>query len=551
MMPRDRRLLALGVVVVAAVAAAAGIGFAALNSDSDDSEAGPAVTQGDADCNQIVNAADALAVLAKAADSETSAACVHLAGDVNCDEKIEPQDAALILEYSALGGFDEPASLECPEPGAVVATPTPTATPTQPGSGPPSGSGAASATNTPGGRTAATPTAPVSTQPVVTPTPAPGAPCAGPGGGPGLPGGSPGSPQAGAYGVQPFLPESYLSDAGDSAIEFALIPGRPNEALIALQSGYIYRVPFNQGFAPQLWGDIHTSVDFGGEEGLLSLAFSPNYQNDCRVYLYYTRGSPQPSVLSRFSASPEGGLNEASEEILITVDQPYANHNGGHIVFGNDGLLYLGYGDGGSGGDPENRAQNMSTLLGKVIRIDVSGGTGYSIPGDNPFADGNGGARDEIYALGFRNPYRFSVDPVTGDIWVGDVGQRDWEEVTKLQKGGNFGWDCYEGPDQYDYTSDKCDGKTLIPPRAYYDHSGGNQAVTGGVIYRGDDMPELYGWYVYADFYSGRIWALNPAAGSGEVQIGDVSINIASFTLAADGEIYLVSYSNGIYKLAR
>lgn len=549
-MLENRRVLTLGSAAVAAIATAAVIGFVALSSDSNDSEAGAAVTQGDADCNQVVNAVDALAVLAVASDSATNAACVHLAGDVNCDDRIEAADAALILEFSALGDFTQPAGLECPEPGTIVATPTPTATPTEPGSGSPTASDGASATTTPGA-SSRTPTAPGGTPPGVTPTPAPGAPCAGPGGGPSLPGGSPGSPQSGAYSPQSFLPESYLGDAGDAAIEFALIPGRPNEALIALQSGYIYRVALNQAFAPQLWGDIHTSVDFGGEEGLLSLAFSPNYQNDCRVYLYYTRGSPQPSVLSRFTSTPEGGLNEASEEILITVDQPYANHNGGHIVFGNDGLLYFGYGDGGSGGDPQDRAQNLSTLLGKFIRIDVSGATSYSIPGDNPFADGAGGARDEIYALGFRNPYRFSVDPVTGDMWVGDVGQQEWEEVTKLQKGGNFGWDCYEGPSQYDYTSDKCDGKTLIPPRAWYDHSGGNQAITGGVIYRGDDMPELYGWYVYADFYSGRIWGLNPAAASGEVLLAETAINIASFTLAADGEIYLVSYSNGIYKLAR
>jgi glucose/arabinose dehydrogenase len=385
----------------------------------------------------------------------------------------------------------------------------------------------------------------------VTVTPATGSPqtCAGSGGAPDLPSGSIGSPQAGAYDIQLAVSDSYLGEASAAAIEFALIPGRPNEAIIALQSGYLYRVALNEGFTPQLWGDVHDLLDSGGEEGLLSFAFSPGYQNDCRVYLYYTRGSPQPSVLSRFSTTPTGGLDEASEEVLITTEQPYSNHNGGHIVFGNDGYLYLGFGDGGSGGDPEDRAQDMTTNLGKMTRIDVSGESGYSIPPGNPFIDGPGGISDEIYALGLRNPFRFTSDPVSGDIWIGDVGQSDWEEVDELQKGGNFGWDCYEGPDEEDYTSEKCDGKAFVSPRAWYDHSGGNLAITGGVIYRGDDMPELYGWYVYADFYSGRIWALNPNIASGEVLLGQVSINISSFTLAVDGEIYLVSYSNGIYKL--
>lgn len=531
------------------------IALLALAPDSKNSQAG-GLLQGDADCNRVVNAGDALADLAVAADVETPAACVYRAGNVDCNETVDAADAAAILKYSAFGGGEGIGGGNCPPIGAVVATFTPAASPTGTG-----GSASAASTSSPTPTPTVTPSAgagtstdsPSGSLPPVTSAPATGAPgpCAGPGGGPGLPSGSIGSPQAGAYDAQQALPASYLGNAADAAIELALIPGRPNEAIVAGQSGYIYRVALDQGFAPQPWGDVRTLLDFGGEEGLLSFAFSPNYENDCRVYLYYTRGSPQPSVLSRFTATPTGGLNEASEEVLITTEQPYSNHNGGHIVFGNDGYLYLGYGDGGGGGDPENRAQNMTTNLGKMIRIDVSGASSYAIPSDNPFIDGAGGNRDEIYALGLRNPFRFTSDPVSGDIWIGDVGQRDWEEVDKLQKGGNFGWDCYEGPDEYDYTSGKCDGKTFVSPRAWYGHSGGNQAITGGVIYRGDDMPELYGWYVYADFYSGRIWALNPNVSSGEVLIGQTSINIPSFTLAADGEIYLVSYSNGIYKLAR
>lgn len=533
------------------------IALLALAPDSKDSQAGGLV-QGDADCNQTVNAGDALADLAVAADVETAAACVYLAGNIDCNETVDIADAAAILYYSAFGGGEGVGGGNCPPIGTVLATFTPAPSPAGTGGSTsatrtPSPTPTPTATLSPGAPTATR--SPSGSQPPVTSVPATGAPgpCAGPGGGPGLPSGSIGSPQSGAYDAQETLPESYLGDAADASIELALIPGRPNEALIATQKGYIYRVALDQSFAPQLWGDLNSEIAFGGEQGLLSFAFSPDYQNDCRVYAYYTRGSPQPSVLSRFTSTPTGGLNETSEEVLITTEQPYNNHNGGHIVFANDGYLYLGYGDGGSGGDPGNRAQNMTTLLGKMIRIDVSGASGYMIPPDNPFIDGPGGNRDEIYALGLRNPYRFTSDPVSGDIWMGDVGQGDWEEVDKLQKGGNFGWDCYEGFEVYVSNNDPVcgDPPAFISPRAAYDHSGGNQAITGGVIYRGDDMPELYGWYVYADFYSGRVWALNPNASSGEVLLGQASINISSFTLAADGEIYLVSYSNGIYKLAR
>ncbi|MEK7246883.1 MAG: PQQ-dependent sugar dehydrogenase, partial [Chloroflexota bacterium] len=337
MLTKRRLATALGFAALIVVVLA----LLALTRGSEDSQAGGLV-QGDADCNQVVNASDALAALAAAADVETPAACVHLAGNVDCNETVDAAAAAAILKYSAFGGGEGIGGGNCPPIGAVVATFTPAASPTGTG-----GSASAARTSSPTPTPTATPGAgagtstdsPSGSLPPVTSAPATGAPgpCAGPGGGPGLPSGSIGSPQAGAYDAQEALSESYLGNAADAAIEFALIPGRPNEVIIAKQSGYLYRVALDQSFAPQLWGDVHTLLDFGGEEGLLSFAFSPDYQNDCRVYLYYTRGSPQPSVLSRFTATPTGGLNEASEEVLITTEQPYAHHNGGHIVFGNDG----------------------------------------------------------------------------------------------------------------------------------------------------------------------------------------------------------------------
>lgn len=340
---------------------------------------------------------------------------------------------------------------------------------------------------------------------------------------------------------------SYLGVATNPAIEYAPIPGRPNEALIALQSGYIYRVALDGSFPVSLWGDVHLKVNPNGEQGLLSVAFSPDFLTSGRVYLYYTPGSPTPTVLARYTATATD-LNEASEEILLNIEEFASNHNGGHIAFDSAGYLYLSLGDGGGGGDPNEKAQSLTTLLGKVLRLDVSGATGYTTPASNPFDDDAGPIREEIFAYGFRNPFRMTIDPTTDDVWLGDVGQANWEEVDLVVNGGNYGWDCYEGNHEFELAG--CPLITTLEfPRAEYDHSFG-QAVTGGAVYRGADMPELFGWYVYADFYSGRIWAVNPADTSPPIQLVDTSLAIGSFTLLSDGEITIVSYSSGIHRLA-
>ncbi len=240
-------------------------------------------------------------------------------------------------------------------------------------------------------------------------------------------------------------------------------------------------------------------------------------------------------------------LDPTSEQIILSVDQPFGNHNGGGIAFGNDGYLYIGFGDGGSGGDPLGNGQNTNTLLGAFLRIDVDGSAPYTIPPDNPFAAGGG--RPEIYAYGFRNPWRWSFDRGTGDLWAGDVGQGLWEEVDRVALGGNYGWDIMEGSQCYNAAS--CDSAGMLPPIAEYSHAEGC-SVTGGYVYRGADIPQLEGTYVYGDYCSGRIWGVfyNPAGGPFSQVLLDSGRVISSFAEGHDGELYLLDYTQGsIYRL--
>src|SRR5699024_3373620 len=223
------------------------------------------------------------------------------------------------------------------------------------------------------------------------------------------------------------------------------------------------------------------------------------------------------TVISEFqvSSSNPNQAQKNSETELLAFQQPYGNHNGGQISFGPDGYLYIATGDGGSGGDPHGNGQSRKTLLGKILRIDVNGtedGKNYAIPPDNPFFDNEQSFREEIYAYGLRNPWRFSFDPDTGQLWAGDVGQNQYEEIDIIEKGGNYGWNIMEG--NYCYGANNCDQSGLIPPVWEYEHSNGNRSITGGFVYRGPTLDGLTGWYIYADYVSGRIWALdasNPA----------------------------------------
>jgi glucose/arabinose dehydrogenase len=328
-------------------------------------------------------------------------------------------------------------------------------------------------------------------------------------------------------------------------VDLAVIPGQEDQAIVAAQrDDLLWRISLTGSFAPVLYGDLTAvSGGDGNEEGLLSVTFSPEFEEDGRVYVYYTQGSPEPSIVSRFDATATD-LDEGTEQVILQVPQPNSNHNGGRLLFGPDGYLYLSLGDGGGGGDPEETGQDNTDLLGSVLRIAVTGETTYSVPAGNPFVGVSGA--DEVWAYGLRNPWRYSFDSVTGELWLGDVGQGAWEEVEEIVEGGNYGWDCYEGFDPYEPAG--CPGTGFEFPRATYDHGLGC-AVTGGYVYRGDNLPEIYGWYVYGDYCSGRIWAVNPADSSDPVQLINSPYSISSFAELADGELLVLTFQGAIYQL--
>jgi len=331
-------------------------------------------------------------------------------------------------------------------------------------------------------------------------------------------------------------------------VDFAMIPGATNEAIIVTQQDrQIWRVSLTGAFSPALYGDLTTWAGGGGnEEGLLTAAFSPNFLSDGRIYAYYTQGSPQPTLLSRFQVVGNA-MNTAVETVILPVPEFETNHNGGRILFGRDGYLYLSLGDGGGGGDPGENGQEKNSLLGKILRLKVTGEATYTNPPDNPFFGAVAG-RDEIFAYGFRNPWRYSFDRLTGMLWIGDVGQMNWEEVEPVVKGGNYGWDCYEAFAVYESTN--CPASGFQFPREDYDHSGGSCSVTGGYAYRGTLIPELYGWYVYADYCSGRIWAVDTASStSAGVLLLDSPYQISSFAELPNGELLLLTFNNAIYRL--
>lgn len=315
---------------------------------------------------------------------------------------------------------------------------------------------------------------------------------------------------------------------------------------ITLQDGRVVIFDGTQ-LLPRPFLDIRDRVASGGERGLLSIAFHPEFASNRLFFANYTNLEGN-TVVSRFRASrraPNVALPRG-ERVVLSVVQPYANHNGGQLQFGPDGMLYIGMGDGGSGGDPENRAQDGGSLLGKLLRIDVNQRP-YGIPADNPFLNRTD-IRPEIWAVGLRNPWRFSFDRATGDLYIADVGQNGWEEINVQPAGGpgglNYGWRRMEGSHCFNPPS-ACDDGTLTLPVLEYDHGAG-ESVTGGYSYRGTQVPELAGYYVYGDFISGRIWAARREAGSWVArEILASSISISSFGEDEAGELYLTDYAGG------
>jgi glucose/arabinose dehydrogenase len=296
--------------------------------------------------------------------------------------------------------------------------------------------------------------------------------------------------------------------------------------------------------------DIEERVrDQGNEEGLLGLAFHPDYAENGQFYLDYTASNPRRTVVARYQVDPQEPSRALrdSEEVILEVEQPYGNHNGGQIVFGPDGYLYITLGDGGSGGDPQENGQDPTTLLGTILRIDVDSGTPYGIPADNPFAGNEDGYREEIFAYGLRNVWRFSFDPQTGRLWAADVGQNAYEEVDIIESGRNYGWDVMEGFHCFEPETG-CDESGLTLPVWEYSHDLGS-SITGGFVYRGQAVPSLAGRYVFADYVSGRIWA---AAFDGEdvevEQLIDTSLAISSFGVDLEQELYALAFDGNIYR---
>ncbi len=286
------------------------------------------------------------------------------------------------------------------------------------------------------------------------------------------------------------------------------------------------------------------------EQGLLGLAFHPDFKTNQQFFVYYSHPSEKKSVVSRFTMSQDdpNRANPDSEFVVMEFDQPYQNHNGGPIEFGPDGFLYIGLGDGGDRNDPHAAGQDLSNLLGKILRIDVdhpAGGKPYGIPDDNPFVNAEG-ARGEIYALGIRNPWRLAFDKETGDLWIGDVGQELWEEVNVVTKGGNYGWSTREGSHPFGNRSAVDSVPSPIDPLWEYDHRIG-RSITGGRVYRGSRLSELFGKYLYADYVTGTIWALTYDRDSGKAtrneQVIPESIPVLAFGEDQDGEVYYLTNS--------
>jgi len=295
--------------------------------------------------------------------------------------------------------------------------------------------------------------------------------------------------------------------------------------------------------------DLSDDVSLGGEQGLLGLAFSPDGQS---LYVNYTDVDGDTRIVGY--AMQGDHVSRASRRQVLFVRQPYDNHNGGDLVFGPDGDLYVGLGDGGSGGDPHGNGQSLGTFLGKMLRIrpTPAGPEPYRVPPDNPFV-GDPGARPEIWAYGLRNPWRYSFDPATGDLWIADVGQSAWEEIDRLPAGSpggaNFGWNLLEGTHRYAGSAPPA----AVPPVYEYSHATGGCVVIGGDVYRGSAIPGLVGDYVFADFCEGTLQALRlqPDGSVTHQPLGVSLPNVSSFGTGPDGELYVTSLDGGVYRLTR
>jgi uncharacterized repeat protein (TIGR03806 family) len=327
-----------------------------------------------------------------------------------------------------------------------------------------------------------------------------------------------------------------------------IVQGPDGRFYVLEQKGIVKVVPPDGG-APTVALDLSGRIFAGGEAGLLGIAFDPRFADNGWVYLHFDQkiddkpGIAYQSVIARFTSLDGGStLDPTTELLVIKVDHPFTNHNGGRISFGPDGMLYWGLGDGGSSGDPHRNGQNKESLLGKILRLDTSKEP-YAIPPTNPFA--NGGGRPEIYAWGFRNPWKHAFDPVTGDLWVGDVGQQRFEEINRVVLGGNYGWNVREG--RHCFEVRECSSEGLVDPVVEYSRSDGISVVVGGV-YRGTKIPDLVGKVVYGDFGTGNIWSIDGAGQQTGTLLTTSSLKISTFGQDRDGELYVADYVTGKVK---
>ena len=378
--------------------------------------------------------------------------------------------------------------------------------------------------------------------------------------------------------IYPQLNAKFIAGDFKEPLYLKNYPGKPDSLLILEQEGIIQLV-YRNNKLPTPFLDISDRVHEpwypADEMGLLGLAFDPNFKDNGRFYVNYVNDNSE-TIISRFNI--KGGIGDPhSEEILISLKQPYPNHNGGFIEFGPDGYLYISIGDGGSTGDPDQRAQDLSNLFGTILRIDVNTTEKYLIPIDNPYIN-TSNSKKEIWHYGFRNVWRFSFDKLNGDMYIGDVGQNNWEEINFIRAnskgGGNFGWSILEGNHCYPKDNNKCDSQNTIKPLFEYPNDANylktivgitqskmhGCSVTGGYVYRGVKKPELYGRYFFGDYCTGKVWSLKN--NNGNIDIIDHTLELldgmnkkqfylSSFGQDENGELYIIDYTGDIYSITK